>query len=161
MTEKPTIMILGTYHMANPGRDAINFKADDVLTPKRQREVEQLVKRLKGFEPMKIAVEVEPEKDGELEERYQNYLNNGYQLGRSEVDQIGFRLARTMGHHKVYPVDWNNPPPVDFATIDFESFAKANNQEALLEEAYSRGRSDVAKEEEIQAKGSLTDLYRL
>lgn len=160
MTQKPKLMILGSYHMANPGKDVINFKANDVLTPKSQREVEQLVKRLKEFKPTKIAAEVELEKYDELEERYQNYLNGGYQLGRNEVDQIGFRLARAMGHHKVYPVDWNKPPPGDFATIDFESFAKANNQKSLLEEAYSRGRSLVAKEEEIQEKGSLIDLYR-
>jgi len=157
---KPTLMILGTYHMANPGKDVVNFKAADVLTPKRQREVEQLVNRLKAFRPTKIAVEVEPGEDAELKERYRNYLNGGYQLGRNEVEQIGFRLARAMGHHKVYPVDWNKSYPVDFATIDFESFARANNQKALLEEAYSRARSDVDKMEEIQAKGSLIDLYR-
>ena len=160
MTKKPTLMILGTHHMANPGKDAVNFKADDVLTPKRQREVEQLVKRLKEFKPTKIAVEVEPEKDAELEERYQNYLNGSYQLRRNEVDQIGFRLARAMGHHKVYPVDWNKPSPVDFATIDFESFAKANNQKALLEDAYSKAQRSVARGEEIQERGSLIDLYR-
>ncbi len=34
-----TIMILGTYHMDNPGSDAVNFEADDVLTAKRQREL--------------------------------------------------------------------------------------------------------------------------
>lgn len=160
MTKGPTLMILGTFHMANPGKDVINFEADDVLTPKRQREIEQLVKRLNKVKPTKIAVEVELEKDAELEERYQNYLNGDYQLGRNEVDQIGFRLARAMGHHKVYPVDWNKSPPVDFATIDFESFAKANNQKALLEEAYSKGRGLVAKEEEIQERGSLIDLYQ-
>lgn len=40
---KPTVMILGTYHMANPGADAVNFEADEVLAPKRQRELQQLV----------------------------------------------------------------------------------------------------------------------
>ncbi len=157
---KPTLMILGTYHMANPGKDVVNFKADDVLSPKRQYEVEQLVERLKEFKPMKIAVEVEPEDDAELKERYRNYLNGSYQLGRNEVEQIGFRLARAMGHHKVYPVDWNKSYPVDFTTIDFESFAKANNQKSLLEEAYSKSQSDVDRMEEIQAEGSLIDLYR-
>jgi len=159
MPKKPTLMILGTHHMANPGRDAVNFKADDVLTLKRQREVEQLVELLKEFKPTKIAVEIEPEKDAELEERYQNYLNGSYQLGRNEVDQIGFRLARAMGHHKVSPIDWSKPYPVDSATIDFESFAKANDQEALPEDAYNKIQR-FAKGEEIQERGSLTDLYR-
>lgn len=160
MTKKPTLLILGTHHMANPGRDVVNFKADDVLTSKRQREVKQLIDRLKKFKPTKIAVEVEPEKDTELEKRYQNYLNGSYQLRRNEIDQIGFRLAKMMGHSKVYPVDWYKAPPVDFAKIDFESFAKANSQEALLEQAKRKAQSLVAKSEEIQEKGTLIDLYR-
>ena len=48
---KPTIMILGCTHLANPGIDAFNIKMDDVLSPKRQSEIEQLVTQLKGFRP--------------------------------------------------------------------------------------------------------------
>ena len=55
---KPTIMILGSGHLANPGADAYNFKMDDVLAPKRQRELEALVTQLKTFQPTKIALEV-------------------------------------------------------------------------------------------------------
>jgi len=160
MAKKPTLMILGTHHMANPGRDAINFRSDDVLSPKRQCEVEQLVKQLEVFRPTKVAVEIEPEKDAILEERYHNYLNGNYQLGRNEVDQIGFRLARIMGHYKVYPVDWSKPYPVDFSTIDFESFAKANSQEALLKDAYEKSQRLMASGEKIQRNGILIDLYR-
>ncbi len=153
-------MILGSHHMANPGRDMVNFKGDDVLISKRQHEVEQLVRRLKEFKPTKIAVEVEPEKDAELEERYQNYLNGSYQLERNEIYQIGFRLAKVMGHDKVYPVDWNKNPPVDVATLDFESFAKANKQKPLLEDAYSKAQRSMARGEKIQERGSLIDLYQ-
>ena len=61
MTKKPTIMILGSGHLANPGmHDAFNFKTDDVLAPKRQREIEQLVEQLKAFKPTKIAIEIDP-----------------------------------------------------------------------------------------------------
>src|SRR5687767_2400671 len=51
------IMILGMYHMSNPGLDAVNLDADDVLQPKRQREIQELVDRLAKFRPTKIAVE--------------------------------------------------------------------------------------------------------
>jgi hypothetical protein len=158
--QKPTIMVLGTYHMANPGRDVVNVKADDVLTPKRQREIEQLVELLKNFKPTKIAVEVASEKEAELQVKYQNYLNGSYQLGQGEGEQIGFRLAKKMGHNKVYPVDWNKMPPVDIATIDYESFAETSNQKALLEGAYSKGRRDAAKWEETQKTASVIDLLR-
>lgn len=154
------LMILGTYHMGNPGKDIVNFKADDVLTPKRQHEIGQLIQLLKEFKPTKIAVEVDSEKASELEERYQDYLNGSYQLGCNEVDQIGFRLAKAMGHCKVYAVDWFRPLPVEMATIDFEHFAEANNQKSLLKEVYNKIQSFVAKDEEIQKKGSLIDLHR-
>ena len=32
------VMVLGTYHMGNPGRDLVNVRADDVTAPKRQAE---------------------------------------------------------------------------------------------------------------------------
>ena len=37
------VLVLGTYHMANPGHDVFNTKADDVLTPKRQAEMTELI----------------------------------------------------------------------------------------------------------------------
>ena len=51
------VLVLGTYHMANPGRDIHNMRADDVLAPKRQAEIAALVEVLKRFRPTKIAVE--------------------------------------------------------------------------------------------------------
>jgi hypothetical protein len=39
--ERPEILVLGTYHMANPGHDIHNMQADDVLSPKRQQEIAQ------------------------------------------------------------------------------------------------------------------------
>ncbi len=123
MTPKPMLMILGSVHLANHGRDAVNYKMDDVLTPERQDEIRQLVKRLERFEPTKIAVEVEPEDDVALQTDYQGYLEGSYQLGPSEVEQIGFRLAKERAHGKVYPVNWNEPPPVDEAKVNYVAFA--------------------------------------
>ena len=150
MTQKPTLMILGSYHMANPGADMVNVEADDVMTPKRQIEIKQLVGRLKKFKPTKVAVEHESEKDVELQTTYRSYLNGNYQLRRNETQQIGFRLAQQMGHRHIYPVDWNKPPPVDLATVDFQTFAKANNQQTLLDEIFSEPPSQATKEAKDQ-----------
>lgn len=57
-TAKVPVMILGTYHLDSPGRDLQNLKVDDVLTPKRQKELDELVRKLAAFQPTKIAVEV-------------------------------------------------------------------------------------------------------
>ena len=92
-TQKPTIIILGSRHFANPGMDGTNTKMDDVLAPKRQREIEQLVTQLKAFQPTKIAIEADPARDTRVNASYQDYLAGTYELRRNESDQIGFRLA--------------------------------------------------------------------
>ena len=135
---KPTIMILGSTHLANPGMDGTNYKMDDVLAPKRQREIEQLITQLKPFRPTKIALELDPSRDPEINANYQDYLKGMYELKRGEGDQIGFRLAKQMGHLRLYGVDYwpkQNPFfPDDFDRdlIDYPKFAEIHDQQYLL-----------------------------
>ena len=49
------VLVLGVYHMANPGRDIFNTRADDVLAPKRQQEIAELARVLEKFAPTKVA----------------------------------------------------------------------------------------------------------
>ena len=135
--QKPMIMILGSGHLANWGADRINYKMDDVLEPKRQAELQQLVEQLAQFKPTKIAVEADMRWDGELQTEYDAYLEDGFQLERHEIHQVGFRLAKDMGHPKVYCVDYFRDDPMvredreDHLT-DYGAFAEANDQEHLL-----------------------------
>ena len=96
--------MLGVYHMANPGRDIFNMQADDVLAPKRQAEIAQLIAVLRKFDPTKIAVEADVG-DDRIAKRYDDYLAGKHELSRNEVEQIGFRLAKQLGHKTVYPAD--------------------------------------------------------
>ncbi|HEX5869946.1 MAG TPA: DUF5694 domain-containing protein, partial [Longimicrobium sp.] len=41
--------------------------------------------------------------------RYRRYLAAGTTRSRNEVEQIGFRLARRLGHPAVYPIDHQMP----------------------------------------------------
>lgn len=100
------IMILGTYHMGNPGLDAHNMEADDVLSARRQREIAELNERLAAFGPTKIMLESPYADRDEQQARYKAYLAGTYKLGRNEIDQIGFRLARRLGHASVHPIDY-------------------------------------------------------
>lgn len=45
------VMVVGTYHMDNPGLDLANMKVDDVLKPERQKELEALSAALADFRP--------------------------------------------------------------------------------------------------------------
>ena len=97
------VLVLGTYHMANPGRDIFNTQADDVLTPKRQAEIAQLLEVLKKFQPTKVAIESDP--GGPRPGQYSEYLAGKRELTRNEIEQLGFRLAKELGHKTIYPVD--------------------------------------------------------
>ncbi len=134
---KPTIMILGSKHLANPGMDGSNTRIDDVLTPKRQIEIEQLVQQLREFKPTKLAFEIDYSRTTEINGTYQDYLNGAYELKRHESDQIGFRIAKQMGHPKIYCVDyWPEHDPIyekiDDVLIDHGAFAKKHNQKHLF-----------------------------
>lgn len=98
---RPEILVLGSYHMANPGRDVHYMSADDVLAPKRQGELAELIEVLKRFRPTKIAIEAAVGSKRVAQE-YADYVAGTYPLSRNENDQIGYRLAKELGHRTVY-----------------------------------------------------------
>ena len=141
MTQKPTIMILGSPLLANWGGNVYNTKMDDVLTPKRQAEIQELVDQLARFKPTKIAVGVDARREADNRAEYDAYLADDFQLQRHEVHQIGFRLAKQIGHPETYCVGYfgtkESPrlpeSKIDWATFkDFRTFAKTHDQEHFL-----------------------------
>ena len=126
--KRAEVLVLGVYHMANPGHDIFNMQADDVLSPKRQQEIAELVAVLKKFRPTKIAVERDYGQEA-VQKQYAEYLAGSRPLSRNEVEQIGFRLAKELGHTAVYPVDADGDFPIQ-RVIDY---AKATGQSAKLD----------------------------
>lgn len=100
-----TLLVLGTYHMDNPGLDEFNVEADDVLSARRQKEIAELLERLARFQPTKIAIEA-PHREKAWPERYEKYVAGRYELGRNEIEQVAFRLARQLNHSSVHPADY-------------------------------------------------------
>ena len=118
------VMLLGTYHMANPGNDEVNVEADDVLGENRQVELYDLIDRLAEWSPELIAVEWPHDWQDGVTEVYEEYRSgeraydreepiDAEQLFdadvdldcRNEVVQVGFRLADRLDHDRVAPVD--------------------------------------------------------
>lgn len=102
---QPQVLILGTYHMGGSS-DYIQVSADDVLSPRRQREIGVLVDALAAFRPTKIMVEAPLTRDSALNMRYRRYAAGQDTLRPNEIDQIGFRLAKRSGHGRVYAIDY-------------------------------------------------------
>ena len=91
------------------------MQADDVLAPRRQAEIAQVIAALEKFNPTKIG-------------RYADYLAGKYELKRNEIDQIGFRLAKELGHKTVYPVDVDG----EFLFQHIVNYAKASGRSKEL-----------------------------
>lgn len=148
-------MILGTYHMGNPGLDLNNVKADDVRAPKRQKEIADFLALLKKFKPTKIAVEIPPDKAQYLK-HYQEYTDGKYELAANEIDQIGFRLARELNHKQLYPIDWQG-------NFDFDKVlasAKTNKQEAITDAMMAQGKNKTAKAQEQMKTATVIEMFR-
>jgi hypothetical protein len=126
--EAPTqVMIVGTFHMSNPGRDLHNLTVDDMLSPRRQAEIAAVVEGLAKFKP----TVVDAEWDAPVaRERYEAYLKGTLPPSRNEVVQLAFRLAKTAGLTTVHGVDVDG----DFPFEAVQSYAQAHGQAALLEE---------------------------
>ncbi|WP_260484289.1 DUF5694 domain-containing protein [Sphingomicrobium flavum] len=102
--KKVEVMVLGMYHLANPGQDMINVDAGDVMQDGPQEELMALVNSLADWKPTKVLVETQsPNADLTLS----NYARADELIATeaSETYQIGYRLARTLGHANVYGFD--------------------------------------------------------
>ena len=144
---KPALVVLGTYHMGTPGNNVVNGKVDDVAGPERQKQIVELVEKLKKFKPTKIVVECDLEDDAKTREIYERYLSGNYQLSKNETNQIGFRLAKESGHKKVYCVDWSDF--WDDPTINYEKYASKDAElDSFLKGVYRNLKKEVEAEHE-------------
>lgn len=127
---KPALLILGVPHFGNPGRDTVNVRVPDVLSPARQREVAAIVARLAAFRPTRVAVEWPADAQAELDRRYADYRAGRRALSANERDQIGLRLAARLGLARVDAVDWDGDPPGRPSDYDYPAWAEAHGRGA-------------------------------
>jgi len=80
------VLLIGTFHFDNPGLDVAKFRDADILSPKRQREVEEATRLLKNFAPDKIFIEAVPARQPQIDSSFASYKAGKKQLGASEVE---------------------------------------------------------------------------
>ncbi len=116
--QKTEVLTLGTFHFAFRNLDLIKTSAADqidVLEPKYQKEITDIVNRIAKFKPTIIVIESNPEKQAKYDSLYNQYLAGNYILGRDEIDQIGFRIARMMKLKRLHCVNaWGR----DYEVLD-------------------------------------------
>jgi hypothetical protein len=109
--EKPKIAFLGMFHFAGTS-DLMSFKTGNLSSEKRQNEIKELVTNLEKYKPTKIVLEY-PFGNNKLDSLYQLYVKGNHQLSISESQQVGFRLAKNLGHKHIYPADYRLDLPFD------------------------------------------------
>jgi hypothetical protein len=118
------VMILGTFHMANPGRDLHNQKVPDVLAAEQQAQLKLTAESLARFRPTLVDVEWPAET---VDERYPKYLKGSLEPSRNEVVQLGFRLG-ALAKAQVKGIDADG----DFPYEAVQAWAKAHGREPEL-----------------------------
>jgi len=146
------VMVVGVFHMSNPGHDLFNTHVDDVLAPKRQAEIADVVDHLAGFRPTKVAVEWDADKIGEP---YRKYLAGALGPSRNEVVQLGFRLAKAASA-PVYGIDADGDLPFP----QLWDFAKAHGQWSVIERSNAAIQAHVAEAQKRIDRGSIGSALR-
>ena len=104
--QRPKLLLLGVFHFRDSGLD--DHKPQhrfNIFSERRQKELGVVLDRLAEFAPTRIAVERRPEFEDSLNADYRSYLDGEFELGANETYQIGFRLAKRMGHGRIWAID--------------------------------------------------------
>lgn len=137
-----------------------NMDVDDVLQPKRQAELVDLVSRMAKFKPTRVAIECDPSQQAKWNQRYAAYRAGSYTLTRDERDQVGLRLAATMKLAQVDCVDFTSTPPGLESDYDFADYAKTHGQQTALDKLMAKGHAYVVEETAYLRSHPLVDWYR-
>jgi hypothetical protein len=125
---RPQVMILGTFHFEGSAADAISVTMGDMLSQRRQAEIEEVIDRLARFRPTQIMIEATSDREARINEIYRAYLAGSHDLSANESQQIGMRLARKLGLQMIHAVD--HQQPMDFERM-MRAGAEAGQQELL------------------------------
>ncbi len=127
---KTEVLLLGSFHFANPGLDVAKFDNADILSPKRQKEIAEVLAKLKAFKPDKIFIEVPSSFQNRYDSLLAAYKNGSHILTASEAQQIGFRLATECGLSTINCVNYMDTGfPMDSVT----KVMMANRQVDMLQ----------------------------
>lgn len=143
------VMILGTFHFEGSATDGVSVTMGDMLSEKRQFEIEEVVDRLAKFKPTQIMIEATPEHAAHLNATYRDYVAGKHELTANEIQQLGMRLAKRLGHEKLYMVDYHQG-------MDFERMMKAG-QEAGQQEILGWFQQAIGSVEQSLAEAQSPD----
>ncbi len=147
------VIIVGTFHLDNPGKDLFNVQVDDVLSRKRQAELADIATSLARFAPTQVMVEW-PE--AVADEKYASFRDGTLPPSRNEVVQLGFRLAKLRGLARVRGIDVGGEFPFDAV----KEYAKGHGMAPRLDASLAGAGKEVQALSKRVAQGSLGSVLR-
>jgi len=150
--EPVSVMIIGTFHWSNPGRDMHDVQVDDVLAPKRQAEIAALAAGVARFRPTEVDVEWPADL---VTQRYDAFSKGTLAPSHNEVVQLGFRLAQASGA-SVHGVDVDG----DFPFEAVEAYAKGHGEDDLLAGADAEIVDQVRHQQDLLKNGTMSQALR-
>jgi hypothetical protein len=146
------VMVVGTYHFGNPGKDLHNARAVDVQTPVRQAELQAIANGLSRFAPTVVAIEwyADAARDG-----YAAYLK-GAAVSSNEGAQLGFRLAAGLGLQQVVGIDVDGDFPFD----PLNTWANENGMAERLAESQRQLAAKTREMTELQQAHSIGGVLK-
>lgn len=156
------VMVLGTYHMDNPGQDLVNVRAADVLTPRRQAELAAVATALAQFRPTVVAIERITAAPDYVDERYARFGDADLATQRDERVQVGYRVARVAGLATVHGIDEQpSAGEPDYFPFDkVQASAHARGQDAALGALLEQAGRMVAEFGARQEQSTVAELLR-
>ena len=151
------VMVLGSYHFGNPGRDKVNAHVDDVTTQQSQRELEALADAIAEFKPTRVMVEAQRPGPTYDVTDFATFSPNVLKTDRDETTQIGYRIAARAGLQSVQGIDEQpgKGEPDYFPIGRVEAYAKAHGQQVYLDAAFATVQASAKKFEAEQATTSI------
>ncbi|MGN7312718.1 hypothetical protein ACTHQ4_16630 [Alkalicoccobacillus gibsonii] len=77
---KPKVLVLGSYHLDEVNSIGVDSEDGKTLLPNREKELVELLHKVKAFEPTKVVVEVEVKRQEEIDMSYETYLRGNLTL---------------------------------------------------------------------------------
>ncbi|MAT97802.1 MAG: hypothetical protein CL608_11710 [Anaerolineaceae bacterium] len=151
-----TLLILGTYHFANPGLDYAQIEVADVLSEEKQREITAVLTTLATFKPTKVAVEAAYDKAESLNQEYAAYRAGSHELTRNERQQLGFRLAAQLNHNQIYAIDH----PGNFIPFEAALTYAAENHPDVAKKFHDTIARWEAENNQLQQTASIGEILR-
>ena len=142
------VMVVGAFHMGNPGRDLANAEIENMLTEHRQAELAAVAEALAEFHPTAVAVERVTEPPAYTDPGFEAFVPKNLEEDADERFQIAYRLAALSGVRRVYGID-EQPSGGE---PDYFPFGP------LMEQAERTGRADALNLETATIQAAMAEF---